>query len=364
MNEFDDLFDEKQETEYSSQNAQQHIDDFNKHVNLQQKNGILLLIYVGLMILFTFGSAIYTSIAFPNTEDILNHIEIMVEPDFTATDNNDDETNPYTLTFTAILQNNSDKNLPVAYIEMELSDDASNTLTYRLQTTNLVAGDTATLTDTINTNFVPTSVSTTKVGFDYSGEFYTIVGLLPIMFSAILFLIVDREAFAYDAKRFKQSVKRHIGKILIGFAFVWAALMLASYILDLLGVSGTSENEMTIQSMFSSNPLQLVLLFLLLCVFTPITEEIIFRKVVFNYVESKTNYIWGIVASGLIFGLMHVISYGDFIQSIPYVLMGLVFGYIYYEAKKNIFVTIGVHFINNFISFILYAFAAYGLYSF
>ena len=363
MNEFDDLFDEEKKTDLPSQDAQKHIDEFDNHVNLQQKNGILLLIYVGMMILFTFGSAIYTRIAFPNTQDILDNITIVQEPDFTFVDNGSD-TNQYTLNFTASIANNSDKNLPVAYIEMELSDVTGDTLTYRLQTTNLGAGDTALMTDSINTNFVPTSLNITKVGFDYSREFYTIVGLLPIMFSAILFLIVDREAFAYDAKRFGKSVKRHIGKILIGFVFVWAALMLASFILNQLGVSGTSENEMTIQSMFSANPLQLVLLFLLLCVFTPITEEVIFRKVVFNFVESRTNYIWGIAASGLIFGMMHVISYGDFVQSIPYVFMGLVFGYIYYEAKKNIFVTIGVHFINNFISFVLYAFAAYGLYSF
>jgi membrane protease YdiL (CAAX protease family) len=118
---------------------------------------------------------------------------------------------------------------------------------------------------------------------------------------------------------------------------------------------------MMIQSLFEKNLFDISVLFILLVVLTPVIEELIFRKVIYNFVESKTNHILAILSSGLIFGLMHVIQYGDFLQSIPYVMMGLVFGYIYHNSRKNIFVVIGVHTINNFISWLLSVLAVYGL---
>jgi membrane protease YdiL (CAAX protease family) len=58
---------------------------------------------------------------------------------------------------------------------------------------------------------------------------------------------------------------------------------------------------------------------------------------------------------------MHVASYGDFLQAIPYVARGCVFGYIYWSSNKNIHVAMSVHFINNFISFAIYVAALYGI---
>jgi len=112
---------------------------------------------------------------------------------------------------------------------------------------------------------------------------------------------------------------------------------------------------MSIQAMFESNAVVIVMLFFLLCIFTPIVEEVVFRKVLFGYFEPKLGPIISILLSGSIFGVMHVIGAGDFIQVIPYVLMGFAFGYIYYRSEKNIWVPIIVHFINNFIVFLIYA---------
>lgn len=121
-----------------------------------------------------------------------------------------------------------------------------------------------------------------------------------------------------------------------------------------LGVTASSENESAIAGMFIDDPLQLVMLFFLLCVFTPIVEEIVFRKIICGFFERKIGKIWAILLSGAIFGLMHVVAYGDFVQSIPYITMGAVFGYIYFRSEKNIYVTIGVHFLNNLISYLFY----------
>jgi hypothetical protein len=120
------------------------------------------------------------------------------------------------------------------------------------------------------------------------------------------------------------------------------------------GVQAGSENEQMIGSMFSNDPIQLAMLFFLLCVFTPLVEELIFRKVLYRFVDRRFGPIAAIISSGLVFGLMHVISFGDFVQAIPYVMMGMVFGVIYHRARKNIIIPIGVHFINNLVSFLVY----------
>ena len=62
-----------------------------------------------------------------------------------------------------------------------------------------------------------------------------------------------------------------------------------------------------------------------------------------------------IIISGLIFGLIHIsgdVTINNFLMSIPYMIMGWTFGYIYYESD-NIFTTMTLHFVHNTILFIL-----------
>ncbi|MGL4373327.1 MAG: CPBP family glutamic-type intramembrane protease, partial [Turicibacter sp.] len=59
-----------------------------------------------------------------------------------------------------------------------------------------------------------------------------------------------------------------------------------------------------------------------------------------------------LVLSSLLFGFIHVISAGDFIQAIPYVMMGFAVGYVY-PKNQNIWYSIGVHFIQNLFSTVI-----------
>ena len=71
---------------------------------------------------------------------------------------------------------------------------------------------------------------------------------------------------------------------------------------------------------------------------------------------------WGILfvlVSGFTFGLMHVFPLNEgvdlllgLIQSISYVTMGLFLAY-YYQKTNNIFSSIGLHFLNNFLSVLI-----------
>nr|MDA3932020.1 CPBP family intramembrane metalloprotease [Mycoplasmatota bacterium] len=59
--------------------------------------------------------------------------------------------------------------------------------------------------------------------------------------------------------------------------------------------------------------------------------------------------------SGLVFAFLHVASYGDFVQVIPYAFMGLAFSYIYFYSGRNLYVVIAIHMINNLIPYLLYS---------
>ncbi|OHE40216.1 MAG: hypothetical protein A2Y16_00355 [Tenericutes bacterium GWF2_57_13] len=197
-------------------------------------------------------------------------------------------------------------------------------------------------------------------GFDMSSTFYLAVNAIHTISIALIFILLDRAHFADRWRRTKKGWKQALGGIVTGEIMVYMALLFSSILMERPGITTGSENEATIASLFKPDPVILGTLFLTLCVFTPIVEETIFRKVLFGFFPKKLGPTLPILLSGLIFGLMHVATAGDLPQAIPYVMMGFVFGYVYWSSGRNIYVTMGVHFLNNFISFLIYVAALYG----
>ena len=197
-------------------------------------------------------------------------------------------------------------------------------------------------------------------GFDMSSGFYLAVNAIHTISIALIFVILDHAHFADRWRRTRKQWTQAIGGIVMGELMVYIALVVSSVVMERLGLSTGSENEATIASMFEADPVVLATLFLTLCVFTPIVEETIFRKVLFGFFPKRMGATLPILLSGLVFGLMLVAANGDFLQAIPYVMMGFVFGYVYWSSGRNIYVVMGVHFLNNFISFLIYVAALYG----
>jgi len=261
---------------------------------------------------------------------------------------------PYLVEVDGEFTNNYTKGFPLFNVRIELYDSEGNLIGSGVYTDeDFLVGDKLIIDDQFVSPIEPTEIKA-QLFVDIKPIFSTLITLIPTFLTALAFIFVDLDTFKRSWFDFKAQPGRRIGNIFLGYLMVIGGLVIASYLLQILGVTGTSQNEMTIQTMFNDNALNLFLLFLALCVFTPIVEEVLYRKVIFNFVESKTNHIWGIIVTGAIFGLMHVIAFGDFIHSLPYIFMGLAFGYMYYKSNKNIYVVIGMHFINNFVSWISY----------
>lgn len=79
----------------------------------------------------------------------------------------------------------------------------------------------------------------------------------------------------------------------------------------------------------------------------PILEEILFRGLIFNRLNSKFKTWTSIIISALIFGLIH----GNIIQTINATILGIAFAYIYSKTHNLIPCIIG-HFLNNLISIV------------
>lgn len=350
MNEFDDLFDKDEPVVIEER--RDSVQDFHDYARKLQKNGILLIVYLIISLVFSFGYQYAYGQMYPNAETIEDNLEA-TDVTVIVTDNDDLEY-PYLYQITGSIQNKNSETLPIIYYQIEFFDADDNSLgSFYYQADDVGSFEYLTMDEEVESTFNYDDYTVTY-GFDVDPSFTTLFNLLPVMLTAIAFLFIDIESFKYDFKQIKGNVGKFFAHVFSGFIMVYAALLVSNLILQLLNVTGTSQNEMTIQSMFTNEPHQLIMLFLLLCIFTPIVEEVVFRKIIFNFVEPRLGYKAAIASTGIIFGLMHVLAYGDFIQSIPYIFMGLVFGYIYWRSNKNIWVTIGVHFLNNLLSYSVY----------
>jgi membrane protease YdiL (CAAX protease family) len=358
MSEYEDLFkDNINDSEFFSKKTNrvsgENPDDSDDYAQ-SKRNKSLFLVYIVTMLLVSVASSLIISSKYSDITKIVDNLTIITEPAISVSPSSDQDY-PFEYSMSGSIKNDNEIILPVVYVEYYFYDASDEVIsTYYIEINNLEPGAVFSFSEAV---LFASDFSTTDYayGFDEAPLFYLISNLSQVVIAGVAFLYIDKKAFRKDAKQVANRPGKAIKEILIGFFLVYVSMILAQLFMEyVLGVSLVSENESTIARMFVNEPLTLVLLFLLLCVFTPIVEEIVFRKVLCNFFEPRMGRVWAIVLSGAVFGLMHVIAFGDFVQSIPYVVMGLVFGYIYYRAEKNIFVPIGVHFLNNLISYLLY----------
>lgn len=86
-----------------------------------------------------------------------------------------------------------------------------------------------------------------------------------------------------------------------------------------------------------------VYVFLNLVIFTPIFEELLFRRIIFSGLKSNYNTVTALLLSSLLFGIFHI----DFLDA---TVFGLWLGWIFLKTN-NILLCIIVHSVCNLISF-------------
>lgn len=127
-----------------------------------------------------------------------------------------------------------------------------------------------------------------------------------------------------------------------GLAQVW--LNFADNYLDKLSIFKSSMDSFDDDwSDVNDNPYIWVLLSVV--IIGPLVEELMFRGLIFGYLEKIKLGAFPIVVSGLMFGIWHM----ELVQSIYAIFTGIVLA-IVFSYTRNIKITFAIHMVNNFIS--------------
>ncbi len=135
-----------------------------------------------------------------------------------------------------------------------------------------------------------------------------------------------------------------------------AIFFLISYFLSkfVTKYAGSSLNEEVLESVFSFKKYGIIML-LVTSICGPIVEEIVYRKSIFNILCNKPKWV-PILVSTIVFALIHLISTTDvsaksmILIAIPYFVSSFILALSYEYSGRNIWVTISMHFVNNFIT--------------
>lgn len=174
--------------------------------------------------------------------------------------------------------------------------------------------------------------------------------------SGVLTIIVLFLIFRFRKADIKQEWKLHCFKIkdivlpiIVAFSY--------SFIYALITYDMALENSVMIRNSVEyysgvCRGLGLVFMIINLLIIAPISEEIALRGIVYTRVEKTTNATAAIIISSLLFGLMHIAA-GGIVLIIGAILMGIVFGLIFYKTN-SLFLCFIAHSVANLPDFILY----------
>ncbi|MBE5746019.1 MAG: CPBP family intramembrane metalloprotease, partial [Clostridiales bacterium] len=169
--------------------------------------------------------------------------------------------------------------------------------------------------------------------------------ILATTLSQVSFLLI----FLFILKTKKLSLKEsletkrlNIKQVLILITISLICLFLISPIINVfdsfLEFIGVTSSELPINI---NKPINFIYLILTMGIFAPITEEILFRGVIFGGLKNKGNK-FAIIISSLMFMLIHLNLHQTIYQFVLGIILALVVMY-----TNNIFSSILIHFINN-----------------
>lgn len=141
---------------------------------------------------------------------------------------------------------------------------------------------------------------------------------------------------------FKRGKKASIGKTILfgvlGFFMAMAGQMIAAIIEMAFGIMPGSENTEMLSEIAKAS----AILIIPIVIFAPLLEELVFRRVLFGGLYTKTNFWIAALVSAALFSLVH----GEPQHLLIYMAPGLVFAFIYYQTQR-IWAPMIAHFLMN-----------------
>ena len=188
---------------------------------------------------------------------------------------------------------------------------------------------------------------------NYTATDLAIINTFTDLILVLILIILYFKELKKEFKSFKENWKLNLDTA-FKYWFIGLMIMCISNIaIGLITDLSTSSNEQAVQTLVSSTP---YLMLFTAGILAPIAEELTFRKGVSKLFKNKWVYA---TASGLIFGLLHVIGSGnilEYLYVIPYGSLGFFFALTYYDTK-SIYPSIIMHAIHNTALLLLSIFA-------
>ncbi|MFJ7936729.1 lysostaphin resistance A-like protein [Sporosarcina sp. NPDC096371] len=156
-----------------------------------------------------------------------------------------------------------------------------------------------------------------------------------------LFFMIRNKKFLHLFKEKKSSFSNAVLWGFIGFFLVMGGQMLAAMVESVIGITPGSDNTAVLSDIAKVSPIVIISIVL----FAPFLEEVIFRRVLFGGIYTKSNFWVAAVVSALIFAAMH----NEFEHILMYMMPGLIFSYLYYKTKRLLTPIIAHLLMNGFV---------------
>ncbi|MDO8497575.1 MAG: type II CAAX endopeptidase family protein [bacterium] len=194
--------------------------------------------------------------------------------------------------------------------------------------------------------FLPVYYFTSGISHFYQTLFIDISDLL-----IVIFIFDFHKKYRWEEiNKAKFRLRSVILFFLVVFAFKIALGIIALHLFTPTNVDTSIDAQW--KDLFPILPkttLEYFLLFFMLCILTPIKEELFFRGIVFNGLKTKYNVFASVIISSLFFAFLHtpnlVVFFLTFFTGI---LLAIV-----YQRFKNIWYGVVVHFYINLLPFLL-----------
>lgn len=173
-------------------------------------------------------------------------------------------------------------------------------------------------------------------------EEYLIIVFSKYLVIILLLIILYHKYLKEKWFDFKNNFKKYFSLASKNY-FIGFLIMYVSTIIISLFIEGSGQNEQNVQTLIQMVP---IIAFIMTTIIAPFIEEMIFRKCLQDCFHNPTFYM---ITSGLIFGIIHVMSAQnplEYLLIIPYGALGLMFAKTVNETD-NIYPTILMHLLHN-----------------
>lgn len=183
------------------------------------------------------------------------------------------------------------------------------------------------------------------------GQLLTFLNLGWYIVITAVFIVVFKPALHQEWYAFYKDGKRTAWAwILQGVIVMYFIQIGLGLILNATGLFEVSENQALLVGFLEMNVATQLAVAAFGIFLAPFTEEFLFRRSLFRYLQKKGPLAAAVIITSILFGFLHAVTELTNVRVIiPYVVIGIVLQ-LYYIRSGSLFVTIGMHAIYNAIS--------------